>query len=216
VNLWADDTPAPQNQILNVGELGEQLVAGWLKTQDWVILHHRWRCRWGEIDLIACSGARERGSNTQREQHTEGATEQGRGEATENFVANLETNQQINSPCPSSPLLAFVEVKTRSSGNWDADGLLAITPQKQAKLWQTAQLFLAERPDLANLPCRFDVALVSYQRLSQRSRRNDTALSHSSTAIGKAIKFSRVQLGQPTVVAGYRLILQDYIQSAFD
>jgi putative endonuclease len=163
-----------------VGELGEQLVAWWLQTQDWVILHHRWHCRWGEIDLIA----------QQQEWR----------------------NGRISPPLT----LAFVEVKTRSQGNWDADGLLAITPQKQAKLWRTAQLFLAERPDLANLPCRFDVALVSCERISQRSRLDDTAVSLSVEAIGKAIQVPSVQLGQSVIVAGYRLILQDYIQSAFD
>jgi len=223
VSFWTDPTPVSQNPTPNVGELGEQLVAGWLKTQNWVILHHRWRCRWGEIDLIARP------------------EERGREGEGENSLLNLETNRQLN---PSriisrfatsfSPLLAFVEVKTRSSGNWDADGRLAITPQKQTKLWQAAQLFLAEYPDLANFSCRFDVALVSCQRVSKGSRRVSKAASplanrdasksqehcadssSSPVEIDNTIEVSPIQLGQPILKSGYRLILQDYIQSAFD
>lgn len=165
-------------QIPNIGELGEQLVAEWLQAQNWIIRHRRWRCRWGEIDLIA-------------------------------------QQQENSSPSASfhSPLLAFVEVKTRSQRNWDVDGRLAITLQKQAKLWRTAELFLAEYPELANLPCRFDVALVSCQKLSQRSCSSELA---STAAMGKVRQVPPVQLGQPILVAGYQLILQDYIQSAFD
>jgi Holliday junction resolvase-like predicted endonuclease len=74
------------HQTPNVGELGEQLVAEWLQTQDWVILHHRWRCRWGEIDLIA-----------QRTLAQQQASHKG---------------QKNNSSLDT--LLAFVEVKTRS------------------------------------------------------------------------------------------------------
>ena len=198
MNLWVDHTPIPENQTLNVGELGERLVAWWLQAQNGIILHHRWHCRWGEIDLIV------------QRHPVEGIGEK----PLRDRKSAAKANHSLVA-LPSHSFLSFVEVKTRSQRNWDADGLLAITPSKQAKLQQTSQLFLAERPDLANLPCRFDVALVSCQRLSPRPRRNDTDTSASS-AIDKAIAVTLVQLGQPVLLAGYRLCLHDYIESAFD
>lgn len=104
----------------DIGVLGEDFIAQWLQSSDWEIMHRRWRCRWGEIDIIA---------------------------------SNLDT-------------LAFVEVKTRSAGSWDAGGLLAITTQKQAKLWKTAQSFLATHQEFADFACRFDVALVYCEKRS--------------------------------------------------
>ena len=136
-------SPTANNRSVDTGTLGEDLVARWLESQGWEILERRWRCRWGELDLIA-------------------------------------TNK-------ISPMLAFVEVKTRRRRNWDGDGLLSITESKQEKMSLAAEVFLSDRPHLADYPCRFDVALVRYR-----------VLSNEAIAIGD-----------------YEFVLQKYIKSAF-
>lgn len=188
----ASQPAKPGKVTQTIGFLAEDLVAQWLIGQGWEILQRRWHCRWGELDLVA------RGA-----------------------IASIPKTTSKNAPLQSQPVLAFVEVKARGRGNWDANGLLAITPKKQAKLWQAAQLFLAEQPELAELPCRFDVALVSYGRspLPISKQANSTAAEDSTITIPQQTSpiISRpVKLGQPLVVSGYRLILQQYIQSAFD
>ena len=37
----------------DIGVTGEDLVAQWLQSKGWAILHRRWRCKLGEIDIIA-------------------------------------------------------------------------------------------------------------------------------------------------------------------
>jgi putative endonuclease len=156
---------SPQPKSTNLGALGEELVSRWLQERHWQILHRRWHCRWGELDLVAA---------------------------------------QVDPQRPSRLLsLAFVEVKTRSGGNWDANGALAITDQKQRKLWKTAQLFLADHPLLADLPCRFDVALVCCRRMPS-TREQAIAQPPPSIADNASL-----------IADGYCFVLQDYIQSAF-
>ncbi|PSB04824.1 YraN family protein [Merismopedia glauca] len=150
----------------NIGYLGEELVAQWLQQQGFQIFARRWRCLWGEIDLVGL------------------------------LLPNTITK--------TLPKLVFVEVKTRRQGNWDAGGLLAITPAKQAKIRQSAAFLIAEYPDLSNYACQFDVALVHYLQANLNNTQN-TPIDGSSLAIGK-----------PISIQGYTLYIQDYIESAFD
>jgi putative endonuclease len=150
------------NQSVDTGILGEDLVARWLEGQGWQILARRWRCRWGELDLVAMENV--------------------------------------------SPMLAFVEVKTRRGRSWDGGGLLSITESKQEKLCLAAEMFLSDRSktdkNWADYSCRFDVALVNYRALSQNMANN-------------RVRPLIVEWGRPVAVESYEFVLQEYIESAF-
>lgn len=60
--------------------------------------------------------------------------------------------------------LAFIEVKAR---NAERDAAESITPRQQARIVRGAEAFLAMRPELADLECRFDVILVTPHRPPQ-------------------------------------------------
>lgn len=159
----------------DIGVWGEQLVAKWLEIKKHDLLQQNWRCRWGEIDIIA----QDRVSKT----------------------------------------IVFVEVKTRSRNNWDENGLLTVDSSKQNKIITTASLFLAEYPLLAELPCRFDVALVSYQKYL--APRGLFPIVWDKDTKERDIKIdldniTSVKIAQPVSLNQYQLTIEDYLQSAFE
>ncbi|MFS0516615.1 YraN family protein [Nostoc sp. UIC 10607] len=171
----------PPSHYPDIGHLGEDLVVQWLQSTGWIILHRRFSSRWGEIDIIA--------------QH-DGKS----GEPEEQTENSLVAQRPTTANSTQHSMLAFVEVKTRSSGSWDAGGRNAITPQKQAKIWRTAGIFLAQCPEKADYSCRFDVAIVYCQRISK----NLTEVPATQEALATSS------------AAGYKFKLQEYILAAFD
>ncbi len=138
----------------NIGQLGEKIIAQWLTNKGYKILYSRWRCPWGEIDLIA-----------------------------------KDNNRQV---------LVFIEVKTRGVNNWDNNGVCAINESKQEKLWLTAETFLSENSSFSTFNCRFDIALLIYQKNSSVNQVEHLVIN------GNNINYQ-----------GYRFYIVDYIENAF-
>jgi putative endonuclease len=179
-------TNHPPSHYPDIGALGEDLVAKWLAECGWNILHRRWRCRLGEIDIIAEGGIEEKGIRVR-----------GKGEEENGGLGKIKSSN-ILSTSPT-PTLAFIEVKTRSAGSWDAGGRNAIALRKQQKLWRTAQMFLAKYPQKADYDCRFDVAIVFSQEIAKKRKESENSQSLASIT-----------------VSDYNLMLQEYIPGAFD
>lgn len=179
-----DSHPQKSQEKSTLGLLGENLVAQWLQDRGWAIIARRWRCRWGEIDIIA---------------------------------GEIPGGQLSEHPYQR---IAFVEVKTRKNLSLDAGGLLSIPPQKQAKLLQTAEIFLSDRPELSNYPCQFDVALVSYQKYPRRIASETLTRTAAGETIWPTNFSSPITLGQAIFIKNslgeYKLTLHQYIAGAFD
>jgi putative endonuclease len=108
-------TPNPAPFRFSLGERGELAACGFLIKKGYAILEKNYKCRIGEIDLIARRKGR----------------------------------------------LAFVEVKTRTSGQRGAPQE-AVDLKKQEKIFRLAEWYLKEKR-LGEIPVAFDVVAVLWQ-----------------------------------------------------
>jgi putative endonuclease len=76
--------------------------------------------------------------------------------------------------------------------------LLAITSQKQKKLYRTAQMFLSAYPQFSDTYSRFDLALVKARLLSSESDHHNT--------------LPAITLNSPVFYHGYELTLTTYLE----
>jgi putative endonuclease len=120
-----------------------------------------------------------------------------------------------------SNTLLFIEVKTRNRRNWDEDGLLAINPQKQFRIIQTAQLFLLKHPHLAEYACRFDAAIVRHQPIVG-VRVGDSLPLGTASALAEASPLENREIDctylhtMTDIATNECLLLIKYIPNAFD
>jgi len=100
----------------------------------------------------------------------------------------------------NSQTLLFIEVKTRSKNNWDNNGIFSISNNKQEKLLITANYFLSKYPEYNNFNCRFDVALLTYQKCPNNQDKD---------------LIIKGNLGEKIYYQGYQFEIFDYIENAF-
>jgi len=97
--------------------------------------------------------------------------------------------------------LLFIEVKTRSKNNWDNNGIFSISNKKQEKIIITANSFLSQYPEYDKFNCRFDVALLTYKKVTH---------NHDKDLIIKGNIEDKINY------QGYQFQIIDYIENAFN
>lgn len=50
-------TPGRDNRRAAIGRLGEDIAADYVTSTGWTVLERNWRCRYGELDIIAVDGS---------------------------------------------------------------------------------------------------------------------------------------------------------------
>jgi len=109
------------------GAQKEQQASDWLQAQGFQIIEQNYRCKGGEIDIIALSPA----------------------------CPNTQSSHE--------PTLVFIEIKYRKNNQYGHPSEF-VTPQKQRRITQCAQLFLLKNSSLNHLPMRFDVITFEGQQ----------------------------------------------------
>ncbi|MCW6036443.1 YraN family protein [Spirulina subsalsa FACHB-351] len=201
--------PSPASH--EVGQLGEQLVALWLKQQGWQILQQRWRCREGEIDLIAQSEAegmafvevktRRRGNWDEDGRLAVDERKQRRfSQAAEVFLSRFP--QWADLPCRFD--CAFVRSRSVSEGE-----------SRSVSEGESRSVSEGESRSVSEGESRSVSEGESRSVSEGESRSVSEGESRTSHFPSKAIS-TRVEIGQPVRWGRFELILQEYLIGAFE
>ena len=141
----------------SLGTRGELIAVRALQEAGLRIVERNWRCRAGELDIIA----EEIGPDFSRGAPDKGEKrEKRREEREEKQRQSLTTHSSILSP-RSSRWLVVVEVRTRR-GHIYGSALQAFTPKKQEKLRKLATIYVQEAKWSG--PWRIDAVAVQMDR----------------------------------------------------
>lgn len=134
-----------------LGTYGEKIACSYIQELGWEILATNWRCRYGEIDIIArCDYAH--GSLEKEEPAPTSAND---------TTTTPSSNPPLTRDFPTS-LLVFIEVKTRRSEVYGSP-CESITRQKCAHLRKAALSWLSAQHHKGPSLIRFDAIGIIVQ-----------------------------------------------------
>lgn len=132
------------------GTAYEEIAARYLMSKGYRILSHSFRCRMGEIDLIAVDPGRSDNKLSQAD---------GRCAAE-----NLMMEEAAGDVFPHEGCLVFVEVKYRkTSGSGHPEE--AVSFRKQMAISRVSDYYRLQKGISTDLPCRFDVIAIEGSKL---------------------------------------------------
>ncbi|WP_416674274.1 YraN family protein [Egbenema bharatensis] len=174
----------PQHQT--VGRLAEAFVARWLVEQGYEILQERWRCRWGELDLVV------------------------RFLSSPATLAFVEVKARTDRNWDANGLLSITAKKREKL--WQAAELFLSAHPPLATLpcrFDVALVHYQINPHPAKQnPAKQNPA----ELFNEEAIEPGNAVQSGEPQWEDCT----VQMGQPVAIGPYRLTLQDYILNGFD
>ncbi|TCD53542.1 YraN family protein [Alloscardovia theropitheci] len=146
MNTSVIDQAHPQalHEKRDLGTFGEDYACDYLSTLGWTVLDRNWKCRFGEIDIVAIQPS------------TSISSAESNNASTVQDLSHEALEQQ--------QILVFIEVKTRSSKDF-GDPLESITVAKQMHMKKAAVMWLAQHHLSTPLIVRFDaIGIIAQNR----------------------------------------------------
>lgn len=147
------------------GTVYEEIAASYLTAMGYRILAHSFRCRMGEIDLIAVDPGINPGTDCQSVSINDTCRTSLKNIRSESADFPLVPPTESGSGSfPRDGCLVFIEVKYRkNAGSGHPEE--AVSFRKQAAISRVADYYRLRRGIGMDLPCRFDVIAIEGNKL---------------------------------------------------